>query len=205
MGILETVAGLIVNIISRAGYVGIFGLMGLESANIPIPSEIVMPFSGFLASQGHMDFNFAVLTGALGCTIGSLLSFWLGRVSDDTWIKRWLSGWGKVLMTHEELAKGKEWLAKYGSGIIFFARVLPIVRTFISFPAGIARVNLVQFTIYTFLGSLLWSYLLTGIGFQLGENWVVVRPVFQQFEILIILVLVVGIVWFIRHRAKRFR
>ena len=179
--------------------------MGLESANIPIPSEIVMPFSGFLVSQGRMDFNYAVLTGALGCTFGSLLSFWLGRVSDDTWIKRWLTGWGKFVMSHEELERGKEWLERYGSGVVFFSRVLPIIRTFISFPAGIARVKLPQFIIYTFLGSLIWSYLLTWVGFQLGENWPSIQPIFQKFDLIIVLVIAVGLAWVVYHCAKRFR
>lgn len=201
---LEFVVGLVVSFIEQTSYAGITFLMALESANIPIPSEVIMPFSGFLAAQGKLDLILVSLAGGVGCTIGSLASYFLGRVSNETWVKGFVRGWGRFFINEEELERGERWFQKYGDIIVFTSRLMPVVRTFISFPAGMARVNLTRFIIYTFTGSLIWSYFLAWIGFKLGENWDVLRPIFRQFDYLIILTGVIGLVWYLYHRGKKF-
>lgn len=202
--ILETVVGFVLQTIESTSYLGIVVLMGLESANIPIPSEVIMPFSGFLASQGKLDIHLVSWAGAVGCTLGSLLSYLLGRISDETWVKGFVSGWGRFFITEHELKRAEIWFAKYGDQIVFTSRLLPVVRTFISFPAGMARVNLLKFTIYSFVGSLIWSYFLAWIGFKLGENWQILRPFFRQFDYLIIGVGIIGLVGYLYHRGRKF-
>lgn len=202
--ILEAVVLFVLNTIEQTSYLGVTVLMALESANIPIPSEVIMPFSGFLASQGKLDLHLVSWAGAVGCTLGSLLSYWLGRVSDETWVKGFVSGWGRFFITKEELDRAEIWFAKYGDQIVFTSRLLPVVRTFISFPAGMAKVNLLKFTVYSFVGSLIWSYILAWIGFKLGENWQVLRPFFRQFDFLILAVGIIAVVWFLYHRGRKF-
>lgn len=176
--------------------------MGLESANIPIPSEVIMPFAGFLASQGKLDLNLVALSGAFGCTIGSLVSYYLGRVSSQTWIRGFVRGPGRILVTEEELERGDLWLRKYGQGIVFVSRLLPVIRTFISFPAGQAGISLPKFAALSFVGSLLWSYFLAWIGFTLGENWSILRPIVRSFDYLIVAAVIIGLAWFFVHRIR---
>ncbi|HET7713176.1 MAG TPA: DedA family protein [Patescibacteria group bacterium] len=202
--VLETVVTFVLQTIESGSYFGIIVLMGLESANIPIPSEVIMPFSGFLASQGKLDLHLAAWAGAIGCTIGSLLSYWLGLISDKTWVRGFVAGWGRFFITEEELERAERWFARYGDQIVFTSRLLPVVRTFISFPAGMAKVNLLKFTIYSFVGSLIWSYFLAWIGFKLGENWQVLRPFFRQFDYLIVAVAIIGLVGYLYHRGRKF-
>jgi len=204
VSIVETAASLITSFIAQTSYLGIILLMGLESANIPIPSEIVLPFSGFLVSRGTLDFWLVALAGAIGCTIGSIGSYFLGRWSNQTWIRGWISGWGQVLITPEELALGEKWLARHGTAIVFISRVVPVVRTFISFPAGMAKIELKKFVVYTFIGSLLWSILLTYIGLVMGENWGTIEPIFRQFDLAILAAVIISLAWFLVHRGKRF-
>lgn len=201
--LLESIVSFVLNTIEQTSYLGIALLMALESANIPIPSEVIMPFSGFLASQGKLDIHLVSWAGAFGCTIGSLLSYWLGRISNDTWVQGFVGGWGRFFITATELKRAESWFAKYGDQIVFTSRLLPVIRTFISFPAGMAKVNLLKFTLYSFVGSLIWSYFLAWIGFKLGENWQVLRPFFRQFDYLILAVGIIGVVWFLYHRGRK--
>lgn len=201
---LEQLASFVINLIGQTSYLGITALMALESANIPIPSEVIMPFSGFLVSQGKLDLWLVSLAGAVGCTIGSAASYGLGRWSNETWVKGFVNSWGRFFITEDELAQATQWLQKYGDGVAFFSRLLPIVRTFISFPAGVARINFLRFIVYTFVGSLIWSLLLAYIGFQLGENWDAVRPIFRQFDYLIAILGIIALGWYIWHRGRKF-
>lgn len=177
--------------------------MALESANIPIPSEVVLPFAGFLSAQGEMNFWLVALAGAIGCTIGSAGSYYLGRISNDSWIKHFASGWGRMIITTEELARGDHWLKKHGGKVIFGSRLLPVVRTFISFPAGMAQYDFKRFLALSFTGSLVWSVALTYLGFSLGSNWSDLKPLFQKFDYLILAVFIIGVGWFIYHRGRK--
>lgn len=195
--ILGTVTGFIINLISSFGYLGIVFLMGIESANIPLPSEIIMPFSGFLVAQGRFDLWIVGLAGAIGCLLGSVVSYWLGAIGGRPLISRY----GKyILFSHRDLEIADRWFLKYGEVTVFFSRLLPIVRTFISFPAGIAKMNFPRFVIYTFLGSLPWTLALAWVGKILGENWEKIKDYFKGFDILItFLVILLIILWIRRH------
>lgn len=182
--------------IAGSGYGAIILLMGLESANVPIPSEIIMPFGGFLAAQGRLDLHLAALAGAFGCLWGSLLSYWLGARFGRPFLEkhgRWL------LISPKQLALGDRLFTKYGPAVSFFSRLLPVVRTFISFVAGIWKVRLGPFAALTFLGSWIWSYVLAYVGFKLGEHWEVLRPLWHKFDAVIISAGVVLVCGYLVH------
>lgn len=192
-GILEWGALLVISVISAAGYAGIFVLMALESANIPIPSEIIMPFSGFLVSQERFSFFWVVLWGAVGNLAGSLVSYYLGYVGARPFLIQ--KGYGEL---------GERFFNRFGSLAVFVGRLLPVVRTFISLPAGIAKMNVWKFSLYTFVGSFLWSWALTYVGVVAGEHWNFLEPYFRTFDWLIIIVLVLLVLWWIKkHFIKR--
>ncbi|MDP3953478.1 MAG: DedA family protein [bacterium] len=190
--ILETLSLFVLGAIELWGYWGVFSLMALESANIPIPSEIIMPFSGFLVSAGVFDFWPVVLVGALGNLAGSLGSYYLAER-----LKGWVIG-------NRHYASIQSWVSKYGVASTFWGRLLPIVRTFISFPAGLFKVPVIPFSIFTFAGSFIWSALLAYVGLYLGDNWEVIEPIFRKFDLVIAVLLVGGIVWGLKmHFGKK--
>jgi membrane protein DedA with SNARE-associated domain len=179
--------------VSVYGLLGIFILMTAESALIPIPSEITMPFAGFLAGLGKMSFWAVVFVGAFGNLLGSLLAYLLGYKLGENRVRSFVKRWGKWFFAHEkDFDISLEWYKKYGQGVTFGSRLLPIVRTFISLPAGIARMNIYLFSFLTFTGSFLWSWVLVFLGFQLGQNWSLIEPYFRRFQYLIILIVLVG-------------
>src|SRR5690349_662101 len=151
--IIGILSGMIVAIIAKLGYAGIVLLMGIESACIPLPSEIIMPFSGYLVSRGELNLWGVGIAGAVGCVLGSLVAYWVGMYGGRPMIERY----GKyILLSRHDLDLADRWFAKYGEAIVFVSRLLPAIRTFIAFPAGVARMNLTRFVIYTFAGSLPW-------------------------------------------------
>lgn len=201
---MEIFTEILTSFISSYGYFAVFILMTAESALIPIPSEITMTFAGFLAGVGVMDFWVATFMGALGNLIGSLLAFWLGRKMGEDWIRIAIKKWGKWVLVHEkDFDMSLRWFKKYGQGITFGSRLLPIVRTFISLPAGIAEMNIVKFSIFTFIGSFIWSGLLAYAGLKLGQNWTAVEPFFRKFQFLIVGLGVAAVAFYIYHHLKR--
>ena len=199
--IIEILASFVIAVISSAGYTGIILLMAIESACIPLPSEIIMPFSGFLVFRGEFDLFGVALAGAFGCVAGSVPAYYLGLYGGRPLIERY----GKyVLVSHHDLDIADRWFAKYGDWAIFFGRLLPVVRTFISFPAGVARVSVSRFIIYTLAGSFPWCWGLAYIGMKLGENWDTLGVYFHEFDIVIGVVIGIGIVYYLwRHLRKR--
>ncbi len=195
--ILEILAAFIISTIDSLGYAGVVLLMAIESANIPLPSEVIMPFAGFLADQGRFTVFGAALAGALGCTIGSALSYWVGMKGGRPFIERY----GKyLLISRHDLDLADRWFARWGDATAFFSRLLPVVRTFISFPLGIARSHFKRFLIYTFVGSLIWSWFLAWVGIKVGENRQILSQWFHRFDALIGFVILVGIIyWIVRH------
>ncbi len=192
------------SLISSYGYIAIFVLMTLESALIPIPSEITMVFAGFLAGTGVMNIWVATLIGALGNLFGSLLAFWLGKKLGEDRIRILIKKYGKWILVHEkDFDMALSWFKKYGQGITFGSRLLPIVRTFISLPAGIADMNLTKFSIYTFIGSFIWSGVLAYMGLKLGQNWLAIDPYFRKFQFVIIGLGVAGVVWYVYRHLKK--
>ena len=181
------------------GYSGVALMMAIESACIPLPSEIIMPFSGYLVSTGEFTLWGVALAGAIGCVIGSVAAYWVGYYGGRPMAEKY----GKyVLVTHHDLDIADNFFAKYGNAAVFFSRMMPVVRTFISLPAGIARMNFWQFVVYTFLGSLPFCYLLAYIGKKLGDNWNTLGVYFHKFDIVIGIVILAGLVWFVRRHLS---
>lgn len=177
--------------------------MTLESALIPIPSEVTMPFAGFLVSQGALNFPLVVILGALGNLIGSWIAYGIGYFLEETFIVSFVKKYGKfLLISHHEYELSTKWLQRYGVRVSFFSRILPAVRTFISLPAGIAEINFFKFSLFTFLGSLIWSAFLTYIGVYLGEKWNTLEPYYRKFEFLIVGIFLIGVLWYINHKLK---
>lgn len=203
MELTKIIVEILTNLIQKTGLAGVFVLMTAESALIPIPSEVTMPFAGFLSSKGVFGFWQAVFVGALGNLAGSLLAFYLGLYKGEEWVRFAIKKWGKFLLLREtEFDRSKKWFQNHGQIVTFTSRLLPIVRTFISLPAGIAKMNIVIFTLLTFLGSFIWSGILAWFGFKLGENWLVIEPFFRKFQILIVMGGVVLVVLYVRHHIK---
>ena len=198
--IIEFVSGIIVATISLLGYSGIVLLMAIESACIPLPSEIIMPFSGYLVSRGEMNLWLVGIAGAVGCVLGSLVSYWVGSRGGRPLIEKY----GRYgLLSRHDLDMADRWFANHGEIIVFVSRLLPAIRTFIAFPAGVARMNLKRFVIYTFAGSLPWCLGLAYIGQKLSEKWNeddTLKTWFDRFDFVIgiVGVLLVGC-WVWRH------
>lgn len=197
--ILSAISVFVIQLIENAGYLGITVLMALESADIPIPSEIIMPFSGFIVFTGRLSFWPVVFCGAFGNLLGSLLGYAIGYFGGRPFIEKY----GKyfLLSTHET-EKAEHWFAKYGTATVFFSRMLPIVRTFISTPAGIAKMNLKKFCLFTFLGAIPWSIFLTFIGLKMGQNWQVLETYFRKFDVIIGVAIAFLIIWWVIKRIK---
>ena len=198
--IIEILSGFIVATISLMGYSGIVLLMAIESACIPLPSEIIMPFSGYLVSTGQMNLWLVGIAGAVGCVLGSLVAYWVGSKGGRPLIEKY----GRyVLVSRHDLDMADRWFANHGEIIVFVSRLLPAIRTFIAFPAGVARMNLTRFVIYTFAGSLPWCLGLAYIGQKLGEKWNqddTLRTWFHRFDFLIGIVgLLLAGWWIWRH------
>ena len=201
--ILHTLTATIIQTIETTGYLGIFILVTLESALIPIPSEVTMPFAGFLVSQGKLDFWLVVLVGAFANLVGSLIAYGIGFYLEEHVILKLVKKYGKFfLITEHEYLRSVKWLNKYGDFVAFFSRIIPAIRTFISLPAGLAEMNIWKFSILTFLGSFIWSAFLTYVGVTFGKEWHVLEPYFRKFEIVIAVVLVLGGIWYINHKLK---
>ena len=197
--LLESLAAFIIAVISQTGYVGILLLMAIESACIPLPSEVIMPFSGYLVHTGRFHLVWVGLAGAVGCNLGSLVAYYVGSLGGRPVVEkygRWL------LVTHHDLELADSFFARYGEWAVFIARLLPVIRTFIAFPAGVSRMNVARFHIYTFLGSLPWCLALAYAGMKLGERWVTLRAYFHRFDAVLAVAIVLFAVWFIHNRWK---
>jgi membrane protein DedA with SNARE-associated domain len=201
--ILAVVFVFIESLIAFAGYGGIVILMGIESACIPLPSELIMPFAGYLVFEGKMRLLWVATAGALGCNAGSLIAYEIGCYGGRPLVERY-GRW--ILMGRRELDLADRFFTRWGYLAVFVGRLLPIVRTFIALPAGISRMPRLRFHVYTFLGSWPWCFGLAWLGMKLGENWRVLGKYLHKFDAVIVIVLVVGIVWFIwTHWQNRLR
>jgi membrane protein DedA with SNARE-associated domain len=200
MGIIEWAIELIKQLIELGGYGGIFVLMALESMCVPIPSEVVLPFGGWLAFDGKMDWFLVGLAGTFGCTAGSMLAYWAGMKGGRPFICKY----GKYVFLNEgHLDSTERWFKKYGTPMIFLTRVMPIVRTFISLPAGMARMDFKKFVILTTIGSAIWCMALAYVGFALGTNWNTLEVWFRQADILILVAFAALLIWWYMGRRKR--
>jgi membrane protein DedA with SNARE-associated domain len=197
---------LIAAIYDAMGWPGVVLLMAIESASIPLPSELIMPLSGWMLIQakglglGHI--LLAGLYGALGNLLGSLLAYWLGSWGGRPLLERY----GRyVLITRSDLVRADRWFAKYGDWAVFLSRLLPVIRTFISFPAGVVKMRVVRFSVLTFAGSFPWSTALAYGGYVMGENWVALRGAMRPFDIPIIVACVALVAFYVYQRVRRLR
>jgi membrane protein DedA with SNARE-associated domain len=197
--IIRPLIEFIISFISRVGYLGIFFLMVLESAMIPIPSEIIMPFSGFLVSAGKFGPILVVIAGSLGNLVGSILTYYFGLKVGRAFIIKY----GKYIFFKKEHLEFTERLFKnYGDKISFVGRLLPIIRTYVSLPAGIGRTNFIKFVFYTLIGSLIWNSVLTFAGMQLGNNWKNIDRYSIYLDIVTICIIVGFSVWLVLKFKK---
>jgi len=197
--LIEVVVKFVTNYIAALGYWGVGVGMAIESANIPLPSEIILPFGGYLVSTGRLNFYGTVMAGTVGGTVGSALSYYLGLWGGRPILVKYGRYFG-FSMKHLEAAD--RWFNRYGEATVFFTRLMPIIRTFISLPAGISGMNFKRFLIYTFLGSLPWSILLVYVGLKLGQNWAAIKPWFHRLDVVIVLGIVAVIFYLWRQNRK---
>jgi membrane protein DedA with SNARE-associated domain len=196
---LAMIAAWIISVISTMGYGGIVLLMAIESACIPLPSEIIMPFAGFLVSKGEMTLWGVAFAGAIGCLVGSIPAYYVGMFGGRPLAEKY----GKyVLISKKDLDMADRWFATHGEIIIFVARLLPAVRTFIAFPAGVARMNMTKFIGYTFIGSLIWCYALGYIGMKAGENWEELKVYFHESHYVIAALGLMFAAWYVHRHFK---
>ncbi len=198
--IIISIVNWIQQIITSMGVWGVALLMAIESCNIPLPSEAILPFAGYLVTKGVFNIHQAAIFGAIGCLIGSIPSYYLGYFGG----RKFMEKYGKYfLISHHDLETADKWVDKYGDWSFFICRMLPVVRTFISLPAGILKAKKRFFFTFTFLGSLIWSYLLVFVGIKLGENTDKLKHLWHKFDAVIILVcLVLGVIYIYHHVKK---
>lgn len=204
---ISSVIDWLVNLIEVIGYPGVAIAMFIESFFAPIPSEIILPFSGFVAFGGSLNIYGVIVVATLAAYLGTLPFYFIGRWGNE-FVMEFLKKYGKYLfISQDDLQKGFDAFEKYGGGIVFFGRLIPIVRTVISFPAGVARMNFAQFSIYTLVGAGIWSSILASAGFFLGDRWDMVSVYVERYEnvilILLLVVVAVYIGWNIRKVLRK--
>lgn len=201
--ILTWLAGITTSVISATGYAGIAFLMAIESACIPLPSEIIMPFAGYLVSTGRFDLYLVATAGAIGCNLGSIVAYEAGKRGGRPLVERY----GRYLLIGvDELDAADRFFAKQGNKAVLIGRLLPIIRTFIAFPAGVVRMPLLKFHIYTFVGSWPWCFGLAWIGMKLGAAWNSdprLKAIYHSFEIVIAIAIVAAVGFFLWHRLRK--
>jgi membrane protein DedA with SNARE-associated domain len=200
--LLASIAAAIIGIISSLGYTGIVLLMAIESACIPLPSEIIMPFSGYLVFKGELSLWGVALAGTLGCLLGSLVAYYVGLWGGRPLVRKY----GRyLLISHRDMDMADRWFVRHGDITILVGRLLPAVRTFIAFPAGVARMPLGKFLLYTFLGSLIWCWALAWIGERLGEHWDSLGVWFHRFDTAIALAILAAAGWWIWRHVRHLK
>lgn len=198
--IVEYIAGVILSTISFLGYFGVLILMAMESMIFPVPSEVVMPFAGYLIFQGKLTFLGVLIASSIGSLVGALISYYIGMYLGRPLIIRY----GKYfLLNHHHLELTERFFSRIGDRAIFISRFIPVVRHLISIPAGIAEMNVKKFSIDTLAGATIWNMFLAYLGFKLGNNWDLIHKFSSELDIIVILVLVIVIFYFIYKRLKK--
>jgi membrane protein DedA with SNARE-associated domain len=199
MSITSLIIEKVVAFISFGGYPSLIVLMAMESMILPLPSEAVMPFAGFLISEGKMTFPLVLLFSTIGSILGSLLSYYIGKYGGNPLLKRY----GKyVLLNEEHLMKTEEFFGKYGGRAVFIGRLIPVVRHFISIPAGMANMKISSFLLYTTIGAALWNGFLAYVGFLLKNNWDHLERYTKVMDIIVVLGIFGFIIYFFAKRKS---
>ena len=200
--IIVSLVSWIESVIWHFGAWGVAFLMAIESCNIPLPSEAILPFAGYMVTKGAFSIHTASIFGAIGCVLGSIPSYYLGYFGGRKFVEKY----GKYfLISGHDLDVADKWVEKYGDWSFLLCRMLPVVRTFISLPAGILRAKKRIFFLFTFIGSLIWSYILVYIGMKLGENREVLRHFWHKFDVLIVAVCFILFMIYIYHHVKKLK
>ena len=200
-GLLSGASATVVHIISSLGYLGLGFLMALQTVAVPIPSEVILPFAGFLASMGRFNLFFIAIVGALGSCVGASIAYSIGDYGGRPLVEHY----GKyVLISHADLDRTEKFFARFGSISVFIGQLLPIVRSFIGFASGLAKENYKKFLLSVFFGSFLWSLLLSFIGEKLGQNWSRLKSNFHYLDLVVIALVVIGLIfWIYKHLKKK--
>lgn len=202
--IISLLSQFAVQIVDKFGYGGVAMAMAIQSANIPLPSEIIMPFAGYLASQSKMTLLGVTLAGSLGGTIGSVFSYGLGYYGGEKVVRNLIKKYGRYVLIFEyELDHAVDWLKKHGQLVTFTARMLPVIRTFISLPAGFSKIDFKKFTVFAFLGTFIWSLPLAYLGEKLGENWQQLSKYFHKFDFALVVLGFLVIIIYIAHKLRK--
>jgi membrane protein DedA with SNARE-associated domain len=203
--IVAKLAQFTIGVVGAMGYGGIVLLMAIESACIPLPSEIIMPFAGYLVYQGQFTLQGAAIAGAVGCVVGSIPAYYLGQYGGRPLIERW----GRyVLLSPKELDFADRLFQRWGQWVVFAARLLPVVRTFIAFPAGVSRMPMGKFIAFTFAGSYPWCLALAWAGAKAGDKWDSdprFKAIYHRFELVIVIAAVAAVTWFVWHKVREAR
>jgi membrane protein DedA with SNARE-associated domain len=208
--IISALAAFIIAVISKTGYLGVLLLMAIESACIPLPSEVIMPFAGYLVNAGHLDplthikFSLVLVAtaGALGCNLGSVIAYEIGHYGGRPLVERYGS---YIFLGRHELEMADRFFSRFGAMAVLIGRLLPVIRTFIALPAGIAKMPRLRFHVFTFIGSWPWCFALAWVGMKLGERWDTdprLKEWFHRMDAVIILLLLAGITWFVWSHWK---
>ncbi|HEY6250178.1 MAG TPA: DedA family protein [Candidatus Angelobacter sp.] len=200
--IIAALAAFVIAVISKTGYLGLVALMTIESACIPLPSEIIMPFAGYLVYTGQFNLFWAATAGAIGCNVGSVIAYEIGYYGGRPLIEKYGS---YLLMNRHDLERADHFFQKFGSLAVFIGRLLPVVRTFIALPAGVARMPRLRFHVYTFIGSWPWCFALAWVGMKMGERWHTdprLAHWLHRLDAVIVLLLLAAVIWFMRSHWK---
>jgi membrane protein DedA with SNARE-associated domain len=200
---LENLTGYIIQLINSTGYPGILILMILNSCAIPIPSEVILPFAGFLANMGKLTLPLVIIVGILGDLIGSIIGYSVGYFLEEAVLLNLIKKYGKfILLTEHDYQKATTWIKKYGAPVVFVGKMTPGIKSFIAVAAGITEIKFVKFVIGNLLASIIYVSFVSYVGFYLGSKWNVLGGYFRKFEIVIIIALVLLLLWYINHKLK---
>lgn len=195
----------ITQLIEEFGYIGVFLMIALENIFPPIPSEIVLAFGGFMTTQADLSITGVVIASTLGSVVGAIILYWIGLLLDVKRLEKIIDKWGKILrLTHEDLHKAESWFNRFGIWTVFFCRMIPLVRSLISVPAGMAKMNFLLFLVFTTVGTLIWNILLVNLGAQFGEAWPTILNYFNYYSKVVYVIIgilgILAIVWYVRRR-----
>lgn len=200
---LEILTGFIIHLIASTGYAGVFVLMVLNSVGIPIPSEVTLPFAGFLANQGNLTLVLVIIVAVLGDLVGSTIAYSIGFFLEENLFLSLIKKYGKfVLITSHDYEKATGWLKKYGAPVVFIGKMLPGIKSFMALAAGVSEIKFFKFIISNVLAAIIYCTAVTYFGFYLGSKWDSIGGYFRKFEVVIVVVLVIALLWYINYKLK---
>jgi len=200
---LESITGIIIHLIQSAGYLGIFGLMVLNATAIPIPSEVTLPFAGFLANHGGLSLMLIIIVGILGDLVGSIIGYSIGYLLEENLLLSLIKKYGKfILVTEHDYQLATTWIKKYGAPVVFVGKMLPGVKSFVAVAAGITQVKFIKFVVSNILAALIYVSCVSYVGFYLGSTWGILGGYFRKFELAIVVLLILGGLFYINYKLK---